>query len=68
MMQQGGAVPMTWVELIAASSIETRVVLVICLLFSLASWWVIGLQWWQLAVPVNRARTGAGRIGARRKS
>ena len=47
MLLQGGAVPMTWVELIAASSTETRVVVVLCLLFSLASWWVIGLKWWQ---------------------
>jgi len=46
-MMQGGAVPMTWPELIAASSVETKIVLVICALFSLASWFVIGLKWWQ---------------------
>jgi biopolymer transport protein TolQ len=46
-MMQGGAVPMTAAELVAASSLETKIVLVICALFSLASWFVIGLKWWQ---------------------
>ena len=44
---QGGAVPMTATELVMAASLETKIVLVICALFSLASWFVIGLKWWQ---------------------
>jgi biopolymer transport protein TolQ len=47
MMLQGGAVPMSAVELITSASLETRIVLGICVVFSLASWWVIGLKWWQ---------------------
>ena len=41
MIFQGGAVPMSAVELVTSSTLETKIVLVICLIFSLASWFVI---------------------------
>lgn len=47
MIFQAGAVPTSAAELVAAASLETKIVLVICVLFSLASWFVIGLKWWQ---------------------
>lgn len=47
MIVQGGAVPMTAVELITSASLETKIVLGICVVFSLASWFVIGVKWWQ---------------------
>lgn len=47
LLQQGGAVPQSVLELVRTSSIETKVVLVVIALFSLASWFVIGLKWWQ---------------------
>ena len=43
----GGAVPRTLIDLLRLSSTETRAVLVICAIFSLASWFLIGLKWWQ---------------------
>jgi biopolymer transport protein TolQ len=43
----GGAVPRTLLDLLRLASTETRVVLVICGIFSLASWFLIGLKWWQ---------------------
>ncbi|HEU4569507.1 MAG TPA: MotA/TolQ/ExbB proton channel family protein [Gemmatimonadales bacterium] len=45
--QSGGAVPRSAWELVRQSSTETIVVLVITGLFSLASWFLIGLKWWQ---------------------
>ena len=46
-LQAGGAVPHSLLDLLRVSSGETRMVLVICLLFSVASWFLIGLKWWQ---------------------
>jgi len=46
-MLQGGAVPRTALELVLISSIETRVVLVITAVLSLAAWFVIILKWLQ---------------------
>jgi biopolymer transport protein TolQ len=46
-MLQGGAVPMSGIELLAMASLETKIVVAICVLFSAASWFVIGLKWWQ---------------------
>jgi biopolymer transport protein TolQ len=45
--QVGGAVPSSAWELVRASSVETKVVLVVLAVFSLASWYVIALKWWQ---------------------
>ena len=46
-MLQGGAVPMSGIELLTMASLETKIVVAICVLFSAASWFVIGLKWWQ---------------------
>jgi len=52
-MLQGGAVPRTALELVLISSIETRVVLVITAVLSLAAWFVIILKWLQFR-RINR--------------
>jgi biopolymer transport protein TolQ len=46
-MQGGGAVPRSAFDLVRHSSAETLVVLFVCLFFSVASWFLIGLKWWQ---------------------
>ena len=45
--QSGGAVPQSPLELILSSSPETKIVLVVTALFSLISWFIIILKWWQ---------------------
>jgi biopolymer transport protein TolQ len=45
--QSGGAIPQSSLELILASSPETKIVLVVTSLFSLVSWFIIILKWWQ---------------------
>ncbi len=47
MLQIGGAVPSSSLELIRMSSPETIVVLIITGVFSLVSWFIIGYKWWQ---------------------
>ena len=47
LVQTGGAVPRTMMDLLRMSSTETLVVLLICTLLSVASWFLIGLKWWQ---------------------
>jgi biopolymer transport protein TolQ len=47
LMQVGGAVPATVWELVRTSSRETIAVLVVLGVFSLASWYLILLKWWQ---------------------
>jgi biopolymer transport protein TolQ len=47
MLQAGGALPTSSWELIATSSVETKVVLGVIGLFSLACWFIIVLKWWQ---------------------
>ncbi|MEP6572121.1 MAG: MotA/TolQ/ExbB proton channel family protein [Gemmatimonadota bacterium] len=47
MLQVGGAVPKSSLELVLTSSPETKVVLVVTTIFSLLSWFVIVLKWWQ---------------------
>ena len=42
-----GAVPSSSLELLAVASTETKVVLVLCAIFSLVSWFIIVLKWWQ---------------------
>ena len=46
-LQTAGPVPGTPWELVLASSPETLVVLGVIALFSLASWFLIGLKGWQ---------------------
>jgi biopolymer transport protein TolQ len=45
--QAGGAVPQSSLELVLSASPETKVVLVITGVFSLVSWFIIILKWWQ---------------------
>jgi biopolymer transport protein TolQ len=45
--QPGGAIPQSSLELILASSPETKIVLVVTAIFSLVSWFIIILKWWQ---------------------
>jgi biopolymer transport protein TolQ len=45
--QTGGAVPQSSLEMILSSSPETKVVLVVTAVFSLVSWFIIILKWWQ---------------------
>jgi biopolymer transport protein TolQ len=45
--QAGGAVPQSPLELVLSASPETKVVLVITGIFSLVSWFIIILKWWQ---------------------
>lgn len=47
MLQIGGAVPTTSWELVTTSSPETKVVLVVIAVFSIFSWFIIVLKWWQ---------------------
>lgn len=46
-LQAGGAVPQSPVELILAASPETKIVLLITGIFSLVSWFIIVFKWWQ---------------------
>ena len=46
-LQAGGAVPRSAVELVLTASLETKIVLVITAIFSLVSWFIIMLKWWQ---------------------
>jgi biopolymer transport protein TolQ len=53
-LQTGGATPQSSMELILAASPETKVVLAILTVFSLVSWFIIILKWWQFR-KLNRA-------------
>jgi biopolymer transport protein TolQ len=46
-LQAGGAVPQSPLELILAASPETKIVLLITGIFSLVSWFIIVFKWWQ---------------------
>lgn len=46
-LQAGGAVPQSPMELILAASPETKIVLLITGIFSLVSWFIIVFKWWQ---------------------
>jgi len=47
LLQVGGAIPRSSLELLQQSSGETQIVLAITALFSIVSWFIIGLKWWQ---------------------
>ncbi|HJR16525.1 MAG TPA: hypothetical protein VJ808_06705, partial [Gemmatimonadales bacterium] len=53
-LQAGGATPQSSLELVLAASPETKVVLAILTVFSLVSWFIIILKWWQFR-RLNRA-------------
>lgn len=57
MLLQGGAVPVSALDLIRTSGPETKVVLLILVIFSLASWFIIGAKWWQFR-RLNRQAEG----------
>jgi biopolymer transport protein ExbB/TolQ len=46
MQQTGPSLSSAW-DLVLTSSVETKVVLAITAAFSLISWFIIGLKWWQ---------------------
>ncbi len=46
-LQAGGAIPRTPIELVLTASLETKIVLIITMVFSLVSWFIIVLKWWQ---------------------
>ncbi len=46
-LQAGGAMPSSSFDLIAQASTETKIVLGTLALFSVLSWFIIGLKWWQ---------------------
>lgn len=58
MLQAGAALPSSSWDLVLHSSPETKVVLVITVIFSLSSWFIIGLKWWQF----RRAKGQANRF------
>ncbi len=60
LLQVGRAVPTSPWELVLASSRETQFVLVILVLFSIVSWYLIVLKWWQF----RRMRRQADRFMA----
>jgi biopolymer transport protein TolQ len=60
LLQVGGAIPRSSLELLQQSGGETQVVLAITALFSIVSWFIIGLKWWQF----RRIRRQADRFFA----
>lgn len=46
-LQVGGAIPTSAWELVLTSSRETKAVLVVLAIFSVVSWYLIVLKWWQ---------------------
>lgn len=57
-LQAGSSAPSSSWDLVVQSSPETKIVLAITLVFSLISWFVIGLKWWQF----RRVRRQADRF------
>lgn len=57
-LQAGASLPSSSWDLVVHSSPETKIVLVITVVFSLASWFIIGLKWWQF----RRVRRQANRF------
>jgi biopolymer transport protein TolQ len=58
MLQAGAALPSSSWELVLHSSPETKVVLAVTMVFSLLSWFLIGLKWWEF----RRVRAQASRF------
>ena len=47
LLQVGGAVPRSSLELLQQAGAETKIVLAVTALFSIVSWFIIVLKWWQ---------------------
>ena len=60
LFQIGSTTPSSSLELVIHSSTETKVVLLVTVVFSLASWFIIALKWWQF----RRLRRQADRFFA----
>ena len=58
MVLQASTAPTTAWQLVLVSSLETKVVLGITVVFSVVSWFLIGFKWWQF----GRIRRQAGRF------
>jgi biopolymer transport protein TolQ len=56
LLQATPGVPTTPLELLLTSSVETKIVLAITALFSIASWFIIGLKWLQFRKLDRQAR------------
>jgi biopolymer transport protein TolQ len=57
-LQAGASLPSSSWDLVVNSSPETKIVLAITVVFSLVSWFIIGLKWWQF----RRVRRQANRF------
>ena len=57
-LQAGTSLPSSSWDLVVHSSPETKIVLAITMVFSLVSWFIIGLKWWQF----RRVRRQADRF------
>ena len=53
-LQGGGAIPQSSLELVLSASPETKIVLAILTVFSLVSWFIIIFKWWQFR-KLNRS-------------
>jgi len=62
MLQTGGAVPRTPLELLLISSTETKVVLAVTVLLSLTAWFIIVVKWYQFRRVSRQARLFFGEI------
>ena len=62
LLQVGRAVPTSPWELVLASSRETQFVLAILVLFSVVSWYLIVLKWWQFRRMRRQADRFMGEI------
>lgn len=58
LLQAPATAPANWFDLVVTSSIETKAVLVVTALFSLASWFIIALKTWQF----RRLKRQAGKF------
>jgi biopolymer transport protein TolQ len=54
-MPQATAAGYNVIELVVGSTVETKAVVAVCLLFSLVSWYVIAVKWWEFR-RLNRGR------------
>lgn len=53
-LQVGGAIPQTALDLVLTSTPATKAVLIVTAVLSVVSWFIIGLKWWQFRA-VRRA-------------
>jgi len=60
LLQLGSTTPSSSLQLVAHASLETKLVLLVTVVFSLAGWFIIALKWWQF----RRLRSQADRFFA----